>query len=384
MTVYLANIVPALFIKASAPYWYDSVSYNTRISASAFLMGLAFLITSLFSASHDDSIKGLTWATAGQLVGVAMISAQCGLGESSLLALSGKCDGTGSCLTAFSAGTGLSGPMGYLWKFLLNEWLGWSLEATLFAAISLAVAYGVIYKRFLAHVETNSTDDDSDEDDKEQLPLPDTSESLADMDQLHVPLPDTPESLANMDATQRFWLVVSLYKYIVPLFVVYFAEYAIQAGAWAALGFPVESEEARDRFYETANWLYQAGVFLSRSSGQLFSLSMTALWVLPGIQLINLVIYTYVAATASDPSVLYHPIVMYALALFTGLLGGAVYVHGYKGIVVDATIAHTEFALASVSVAEGLGVVIADIVGLFLQACLYQANGLQALLSCPI
>ncbi len=35
-------------------------------------------------------------------------------------------------------------------------------------------------------------------------------------------------------------------------------------------GFPVSSEQARKRFYVYSNWLYQAGVFLSRSSGMLW------------------------------------------------------------------------------------------------------------------
>ena len=36
----------------------------------------------------------------------------------------------------------------------------------------------------------------------------------------------------------------------------------------AAIGLPnVASAAARDRFYKAANWTYQAGVFLARSSG---------------------------------------------------------------------------------------------------------------------
>ena len=44
----------------------------------------------------------------------------------------------------------------------------------------------------------------------------------------------------------------------------------VQTGAWSAIGFPVEDAAARDRFYKTAGWLYQAGVFVSRSSGLLY------------------------------------------------------------------------------------------------------------------
>jgi hypothetical protein len=45
---------------------------------------------------------------------------------------------------------------------------------------------------------------------------------------------------------------------------VYAAEYALQSGTWSAIGFPLDDIEARDRFFEYSNWMYQLGVFLSR------------------------------------------------------------------------------------------------------------------------
>lgn len=41
-------------------------------------------------------------------------------------------------------------------------------------------------------------------------------------------------------------------------------------------GFPVSSEAARKRFYVYSNWLYQAGVFISRSSGMLWQVGAAA------------------------------------------------------------------------------------------------------------
>mmetsp|Transcript_338 Transcript_338/g.499 ORF Transcript_338/g.499 Transcript_338/m.499 type:complete len:103 (-) Transcript_338:43-351(-) len=76
----------------------------------------------------------------------------------------------------------------------------------------------------------------------------------------------------------------------------------------------------------------------------------------------------------------------YLFAFFVGLLGGAVYVHGYKRICIDfPIIAEREFALASASVAESLGVVMADVSGLFLQACLYKINNIDgAVVPCSL
>ena len=50
-----------------------------------------------------------------------------------------------------------------------------------------------------------------------------------------------------------------------------------QSGAWTAIGFPVESADARHTFYTFANWVYQIGVFLSRSSGLLYQVGPTLL-----------------------------------------------------------------------------------------------------------
>lgn len=70
-------------------------------------------------------------------------------------------------------------------------------------------------------------------------------------------------------------------------------------------------------------------------------------------------------------------------AFYVGLLGGAVYVHCFTRICIDLPLAHREFSLSSTSVAEG-GILIAGVVGLFVQACLYQIHSIpEAVVSCP-
>lgn len=65
-------------------------------------------------------------------------------------------------------------------------------------------------------------------------------------------------------------------------------QYTMQTGTWSAIGFPVSSIAARERFYEYANWCYQGGVFVSRSSGMLVRLSPLMLWSLPAVQVNSL------------------------------------------------------------------------------------------------
>lgn len=107
------------------------------------------------------------------------------------------------------------------------------------------------------------------------------------------------------------------------------------------------------------------------------------------IQVVNLAFFTYAAAYAPQPSGVelwyYTPTVVYGLAMFTGLLGGAVYVHGYQRISDDISPRdHCEFALSAVSVAEGLGIAVADVLSLWWQACLYKANDIpDDVVACP-
>lgn len=52
----------------------------------------------------------------------------------------------------------------------------------------------------------------------------------------------------------------------------------------AAIGLPdVASAAARDAFYKAANWTYQAGVFLARSSGLVYQARPPKPFVLPAL-----------------------------------------------------------------------------------------------------
>lgn len=439
--VYIANVLPSFCVKVSSPYWFDAVPYGTRLMVAASAMALAFTVTAYFShtASHHDAMAANT-VLFGQLSGVAMISFQCGLGEASLLALAGKWDSRikqqrdmtvesdakmsiGRCLTAFSSGTGLAGPLGYLRKIALTEWFGFSVSKTLItAAILMSISYGTVGRKLVAwslvadeqaalergesspsgrvlfsYIEKPDEDlvlqelvvynaETNDPGAQLGLSLSDDDEEVA------VLVRDGAEppplvALADLTASERFHLVRTMcWPYMVPLFTVYAAEYACQAGAWTAIGFPVTEKAARSQFYEQANWLYQFGVWVSRSSGTLVTVNMTGLWIMPALQVVNLILFSVTATTGTAVPLgfLYQKPVLLSISFYTGLLGGAVYVHGYKRIVADVPAQYTEFALSSTSVAESLGIVMADISGLFLQSCLYRSNGLNgALVQCP-
>ncbi len=58
---------------------------------------------------------------------------------------------------------------------------------------------------------------------------------------------------------------------------------------------------------------------------------------------------------------------------------------GYSRINTDLPISLREFAISSASVADGLGILLADILSLFIQSCIYEKNGVEgAVVSCPL
>lgn len=339
-------------------------------------MAIAFIIVGLCTSSR-----------AWQLLGVAAASLQAGLGEASCLAMSVLYGGR-PAITAWSSGTGLAGIGGYAWVFVLHYKLGLSFTMTLLLAQIHVVLWLATYFKYLLRsdakkkgssviVAVNSDehsvagvgddiDNNNNDDYQETVGLLPSSILSSQKQQTKQ------SSISTLTVTERFHLVTSLWPYMVPLFVVYFAEYAMQSGTWAAIGFPLHDEHARHQFYVLANWCYQAGVFLSRSAGMLWNASMTAIWIMPAAQLGFLFFFT------SNAVVQFWWNWGLLLPCFvTGLLGGSVYVQGFSAIEQDVQPSHREFALAAASVADSFGVALADIVGVVIQGCLFHLNDLD-------
>ena len=485
--VFLANIVPGLIIKTSAPYWFHAVPYGRRIQAATLTMMTGYILLASATryrvayirigttSSNGGQVDPPLWILCVQLLGVALANAQCSLGEASLLAYAGRLDAEldleqvtqlqaqaeasatasglssdvssdinivapiqknkGPCLTCLSSGTGMAGVFGFFWKWFWCTWMGLTLSQTLTLALSLGVGYYCAFQFIERHqppipielaqvrnkgdpLEDRILDGIGTNDSYQSYGAPSVIEMAGDMElkassaapnnndldgsmteatcmlnaspalTLQKLLPTSATAgvipVPDMTSAQRFKLVLSLWPYAVPLFLVYAAEYALQSGTWTAIGFPVQDRESRTLFYQYSNWIYFVGSFISRSSGVFYTPPMWLLWLMPILQLGNLIVTTHAAAHPTT-SVLYHPFFLYTVALYTGLLGGSVYISGYKRICADIPLAHREFALSAVSLAETVGIVVADLVGLVIQACLYRANGLdKAMLTCPI
>jgi len=140
-----------------------------------------------------------------------------------------------------------------------------------------------------------------------------TSRAVSSLDSRKTESSLSEKGLSSLD---RFKLVISLWPYTIPLFTVYLAEYMLQAGVWSAIGFPVTNPGARAQFYQYSNWTYQAGVFVSRSSGNIFIASLRVIWLMPFLQALNLFLFWSIS--------MHHYWYNYSLLIlcfFSGLLG---------------------------------------------------------------
>lgn len=364
--VYFMDISPALLVKLTGPYWFPLISYQHRTYLGALWMLLSFLVVAYGSGS--------LWL---QLLGVAFSGLQSGMMEASYLAMASLYKSR-QCLTCWSSGTGLAGVGGYAWVACFHIWLGWSFAQTLMLASVFPVLYVLTFSlvldasRLPAERNCNYT------------PIPDAgvdAEAVAAIKNeqrsarhKHETLEDQDHELKaphQMTIRDKLRFTATLAPYMVPLTVVYFAEYTMQTGVWSTIGFPVTSEVARSEFYSYAGLAYQSGVFLSRSSGVLFQANRAVLYLMPMLQTCLLVFFTIVSIT--------HFWYNWSLLVFcfaAGLLGGGVYVNAFTLLSKEVPASHVEFALSAASVSDTVGIMLADFVGLMLQGCLYSINRL--------
>ncbi len=150
-------------------------------------------------------------------------------------------------------------------------------------------------------------------------------------------------------------------------------QYACQSGVWTAIGVPdVHSKEDRKLFYTYSNWMYQVGVFFSRSSGTVCKARRRILWIMPVLQ-VGLLVFFWINASL----LLWIDYSLLALCFVVGILGGAVYVGAFSLIAEETSPAVRQFSLASASVADSIGIISSNLMGLIIQYQLYKQHGLH-------
>ncbi|KAK3311986.1 protein btn-1, partial [Apodospora peruviana] len=383
--VLLADVLPSFLTKLIAPYFIHRVPYSVRILVFAVLSSSGMLLVAFTPPEKSVAIK---------MAGVVLASFSSGGGELSFLGLTHYYGNMS--LAAWGSGTGGAGLIGAGLYVLMTEWVGWTVKKSLLVSASLPGVmlvsfFGVLprkrlngrskkggYEPVASRQEEGVVGQDvEDEEFGRDIPTADAAESLLapgpgvaatayhlDSDDASVSSGKKPGSrsfLANLRRSRSLF-----FPYMLPLLLVYIAEYTINQGVSPTLLFPLEGtpfSEFRE-FYPFYGFLYQVGVFISRSSTPWFRIHH--LYLPSFLQVGNLVLLTLHALLNFIPSVY----IVFVVIFWEGLLGGAVYVNTFAEIMENVPVEEREFSLGATSVSDSGGICIAGFLGMAVEVWL--------------
>lgn len=369
--VLLADVAPSFLTKLIAPYFIYRVPYNVRIIVFIALSTVGMLMVALTPASKSVAVK---------MVGVVLASLSSGGGELSFLGLTHYYGHVS--LAGWGSGTGAAGLVGAGLYVALTEWWRFSVRDSLLFSACLPVIMFISFFLVLPHGPMNSAsgrkDYDAlpgrnlDDEDIENMPQDSAASALL------APGPAVastayPSHAQNEAPTFRNNLRRArklFFPYMLPLLLVYVAEYTINQGVAPTLLFPLDESPFKEYrgFYPFYGFLYQLGVFISRSSTPWFRIHHLYLPSL--LQVGNLILLTLHAMFFFIPSVY----LVFGIIFWEGLLGGAVYVNCFAEILENVPVEDREFSLGATSVSDSGGICIAGVIGILMETrlCNYQ------------
>ncbi len=157
---------------------------------------------------------------------------------------------------------------------------------------------------------------------------------------------------------------------MLPLLLVYIAEYTINQGVTPSLLFPLPSTPFKEyrSFYPTYAFLYQLGVFISRSSSPFIRLR--SLYIPSILQILNLALLSLHSVYFFLPSIY----LVFIVIFWEGLLGGAVYVNTFAKIMDEKEGEEREWSLGATSVSDSGGIMVASLLGMVIEPRLCGEN----------
>ncbi|OLN81974.1 Protein BTN1-like protein 2 [Colletotrichum chlorophyti] len=367
--VLLADVLPSFFTKLVAPYFIHRVPYSIRVLVLIALSCSGMLLVALTPPTKSVAVK---------MVGVVIASLSSGGGELSFLGLT-HYYGPMS-LAGWGSGTGAAGLIGAGLYVMLTDWWGFSvrnsllfsacLPSIMFISFFLVLPKGPL--RAGRKEYTVVPEQDLEEEDVEDLPQNAASSALL------APGPSVTSTAysvqhgsdahsfdANLKRAKSLF-----FPYMLPLLLVYIAEYTINQGVAPTLLFPLSSSPFKEfrEFYPFYGFLYQLGVFISRSSTPFYRIHHLYLPSL--LQVGNLVLLTLHAMFDFIPSVY----IVFIVIFWEGLLGGAVYVNTFAEIMENVPSEEREFSLSATSVSDSGGICVAGFLGIIMevQLCDWQ------------
>lgn len=327
--ILLCCIIPSLIVKATAPLYFHFIPYNIRVVALVVLSCASFQTVAWFDNIY---IK---------LTGVVLSSISSGGGEVTFLQMSSYYHK--NVVSTWSSGTGGAGILGAFTYLLLHGWMQLSPKSVMF--ISTFLPFLLLFSVFVLmtgnHAENGFFSAGSGK------------KQLLDND-------NTEKNTSPLTTTEKLKLLLPLtVKFMLPLAVVYYMEYLINTAIAPNLLFKTGLITSNNYVYYMN--IYQVGVFISRSSVNLFPIRR--LWIPAILQTLNLVILFIDAYFRIIPSIWF----IFMFIFWEGLLGGGIYVNTYYRMSVDIKPSHREFSMSIVSNADSLGISLSGLTATFLQ-----------------
>jgi len=322
--ILLADIMPSLFIKITAPFF--PLVIHFRMGIILILSALGFILV---------GVAQVEWLA---IVGVICTSLSSGLGEASLLSYMAFYKNK-NVITTWSSGTGAAGFVGAMSYLVLSKFL--PLDVTVYLLVIVPVIMGLCFWLLLVHPDLSGN----------------PQENVNNTRRTSNPEDDVPVATTQDTFKEKLVVVPSLLKYMIPLGLVYLFEYFINQGLFELIEFDVDWMTHGVQ-YKTYQVLYQIGVFISRSSINLVTIKKT--WLLAVLQGINVIIFGTEAVYSYLPSIY----LAFLFVFWEGFLGGAAYVNTYHRINNEVLPEKREFSMAVTSLADALGISLAGFLSL--------------------
>nr|XP_058142098.1 battenin isoform X2 [Dasypus novemcinctus] len=256
--VLLADILPTFLIKLLAPLGLHLLPYSPRVLVSGACAAGSFVLVA-FSHSVTTS-----------LCGVVLASISSGLGEVTFLSLTAFYPR--AVISWWSSGTGGAGLLGALSYLGLTQ-AGLSPQHTLLSMLGIPALLLASYFLLLTSPAPPQSGREEEAETAARQPLINNEVSES-----------KPGYGTSLSLHERWTVFKSLLHYIVPLVLIYFAEYFINQGLFELLYFRNTSLSHAQQ-YRWYQMLYQAGVFASRSSLHCCRIRFT--WALALLQVLS-------------------------------------------------------------------------------------------------
>ncbi|KAF6063231.1 CLN3 family protein [Candida albicans] len=282
--------------------------------------------------SHRDGINFIEshQCISWKILGITLASLSSGLGEVSFLQLTHYYE-ENSAIGGFSSGTGGAGLFGSFLFMVLTNVMGFPVWVVL-----------LICAVFPQQQEREEEQEEENINNNYKMKQDPNIESIREVKY-------SVNYISKHVQNTIHKITPLILPYMLPLTTVYISEYVINQGISPTLLFPLKEvprwliSSYRD-IYVVYGFLYQLGVFISRSSVTM-GIRIKRLYLLSVLQFINVMITLY----QSIYDLPFHSIWwLFLLIFYEGLLGGASYVNTFKSVSEQVSRTKREFSMGCV------------------------------------